>query len=111
MFLGVSKSKIPMSCRRASLAGCPGTTRSLRSNRFDITDFEALNYPKIIKNKKVGLFILIIVQDGKKFRYALTEWSDFIISPKYNPHERRKTKIKMKNLTPFEKLLIFSNDV
>jgi hypothetical protein len=80
-------------------------------NRFDITDFEALNYPKIIKNKKVGLFILIIVQDGKKFRYALTEWSDFIISPKYNPHERRKTKIKMENLTPFEKLLISSNMV
>jgi hypothetical protein len=73
-------------------------------NRFDITNFEALNYPKIIKNKKVGLFILIIVQDGKKFRYSLTEWSDFIISPKYNPHERRKTKIKMKNLIPFEKL-------
>ena len=80
-------------------------------NRFDITDFEALNYPRIVKNKKVGLIILIIVQDGKKFRYALTEWSDFIISPKYNPHERRKTKVKMKNLIPFEKLLILSNDV
>lgn len=78
-------------------------------NKFDITDFEALNYPKIIKNKKVGLIILIIVQDGKKFRYALTEWSDFIISPKYNPHERRKTKVKMKNLIPFEKLLKSSN--
>jgi hypothetical protein len=80
-------------------------------NKFDITDFEALNYPKIIKNKKVGLIILIIVQDGKKFRYALTEWSDFIISPKYNPHERRKTKVKMKNLIPFEKLLKSSNMV
>ena len=80
-------------------------------NRFDITDFEALNYPRIVKNKKVGLIILIIVQDGKKFRYALTKWSDFIISPKYNPHERRKTKVKMKNLIPFEKLLKSSNMV
>ena len=80
-------------------------------NRFDITNFEALNYTKINKNKKIGLFILIIVQDGKKFRYALTEWPDYIISPKYNPHERRKTKVKMENLIPFEKLLIFSNRI
>ena len=73
-------------------------------NNFDVTDFEALNYPKILKKDRVGLFILIIVADEKKFRHTLTEWSDFIINPKYNPHEKKKTKVKMKNLIPFEKL-------
>jgi hypothetical protein len=73
-------------------------------NNFDVTDFEALNYPNILKKDKVGLLILIIVADEKKFRHTLTEWSDFIINPKYNPHEKKKTRVKMKNLIPFEKL-------
>jgi len=74
-------------------------------NFFDITNYEVLNYPKILKEEKVGLYILVIVADGKKFRYALTEWSDFIIDPEYDPQEKSKTKVKMKNLIPFEKLL------
>lgn len=73
-------------------------------NRFDITDFEALNYPTIVKKKKVGLIILVVVGDGKNYRYTFKEWSDFLISPNYRPHERKKTKVKMEVLTPFEKL-------
>ena len=72
---------------------------------YDNSSIKALNYPRILKEEKVGLDILVIVTDKKKFRYALTEWADFIINPKYNPQEKNKTKVKMKNLILFEKLL------
>ena len=65
-------------------------------NRFYVTNYEVLNYVKIIKENKVKLKILIIVDKGKKSFYKIFDWKDFHIPKSFDPHKNMKTSIRLK---------------
>jgi len=66
------------------------------SNQFSVTNYEVLNYARIVKENKVKLRILIIVEKGKESLYKMFEWSDFTYSKNFDPHKTKKTFIRLK---------------
>ncbi|NWJ30214.1 hypothetical protein HX850_04795 [Marine Group I thaumarchaeote] len=66
-------------------------------NRFYVTNYEVLNYSKIIKEDKVKLKILIIVDKGAKSFYKIFNWIDFHIPTSFDPHKSKKTSIGLKD--------------
>jgi len=79
-------------------------------NRFYVTDYEVLNYAKIIKENKVKLKILIIVEKGKESFYKIFDWCDFLTPKNYNPHKTGKTSIKLKDGLDISRFKKFSNN-
>lgn len=65
-------------------------------NQFGVTNYEVLNYARIVKENKIKLRILIIAEKGKKSLYKMFEWSDFTYSKNFNPHKTKKTFIRLK---------------
>jgi hypothetical protein len=66
-------------------------------NRFYVTNYEVLNYSKIIKENKVKLKIIIIVDKGKKLFYKIFDWMDFHVPTSFDPHKSVKTSIRLKD--------------
>lgn len=76
-------------------------------NQFYVTNTEVLNYDRIMKEKKVAVKILIVLEKDHKLFYKLCDWNDFTYSKNYNPHKTRKTTIKLKNGFDISKLKNF----
>jgi len=66
-------------------------------NTVYVTNYEVLNYDRIVKENKVKLKIMIIIRKQKKSVYKIFDWSDFRIPKTFDPHTKRKTSIHLKN--------------
>jgi len=66
-------------------------------NTFNVTNYEVLNYDRIIKENKAKLKIMIIVEKSKESFYKIFDWSDFHIPETFDPHTKMKTSIRLKN--------------
>ena len=66
-------------------------------NKFHVTNYEVLNYDRIIKENKAKLKIMIIVEKSKKSFYKIFDWSDFHIPETFDPHTKMATSIRLKN--------------
>ena len=66
-------------------------------NQFYVTNYEVLNYDRIIKENKAKLKIMIIVEKSKESFYKIFDWSDFHIPETFDPHTKMKTSIRLKN--------------
>lgn len=76
-------------------------------NQFYVTNYEVLNYARIIKENKVKLKILIIVDKGEQSFYKIFDWIDFNIPTSFDPHEKRKTSIRLKDGLDLDKFKVF----
>ena len=66
-------------------------------NAFTVTNYEVLNYDRIVKENKVKMKIMIIVGKQKKSVYKIFDWTDFQIPKTFDPHTKMKTSIHLKN--------------
>ena len=64
-------------------------------NIFYVTNYEVLNFNRIVKESKVKLKILIILEKGKKSFYKIYDWNEFIVPSKFDPNKQRKTSVRL----------------
>jgi len=65
-------------------------------NRFSVTDYEVLNYNRIVKEGKAEVKIMIVLEKNKKLSYKIFDWEDFVYSENYDPNKTSKTSIRLK---------------
>ena len=64
-------------------------------NRFYLTNYEVLNFNRIVKENKTKLKILIILEKGKKSFYRIFDWNEFIVPNGYDPNKKNKTSVRL----------------
>jgi len=60
-----------------------------------------------MKEKKVKLKIMIILEKDDKQFYGFFNWDDFVIPSSFDPHTKKKTSIRLKNVFDISKLIKF----
>lgn len=80
-----------------------------KANRFRFTNFEVLNYNRIVKEGKAKVKVLIFIGKSSPFYYRIFDWLDFAISPTFDPHKTIKVDAKLKRVLDVEnfKQIIF----
>jgi len=66
-------------------------------NQFSVTNTEVLNYDRIMKEKKVVVKILIVLEKDHELFYKIYDWNDFTHSKSFDPHKTRKTTVRLKD--------------
>ena len=80
-------------------------------NAFAVTNYEVLNYDRIVKENKVKMKIMIIVGKQKKSVYKIFDWTDFQIPKTFDPHTKMKTSIHLKNGLNMDVFNNFFNEI